>query len=183
MDAFEQLVGQILSTKGFWVRSSFKVDLTKEEKRLIGRHSAPRWELDIVAYRASDNTLYVVECKSYLDSRGVTAAAFVDSDSKEAKLYKLFTEPNLYEVVSQSLSNQLLELGACRENPRIQLALACGKIRNALDRETLHAHFKTKKWELWDEAWLKESIRYMATESYENQVSSVVAKLMLRNER
>ena len=49
MDAFEQLVCQILSIKGFWVRPSFKVELTKEEKLAIGRHSVPRWELDIVA--------------------------------------------------------------------------------------------------------------------------------------
>jgi len=35
---------------GFWVRTSVKVELTKEEKCLIGRHSSPQWELDIVSY-------------------------------------------------------------------------------------------------------------------------------------
>jgi hypothetical protein len=43
VDAFEQLVNEILWMSGFWVRTSVKVELTKEEKRLIGRHSAPRW--------------------------------------------------------------------------------------------------------------------------------------------
>jgi hypothetical protein len=45
MDAFEQVVSEILWMSGFWVRTSVKVELTKEEKRLIGRHSSPRWEL------------------------------------------------------------------------------------------------------------------------------------------
>jgi hypothetical protein len=39
VDAFEQLVSEILWMSGFWVRTSVKVELTKEEKRLIGRKS------------------------------------------------------------------------------------------------------------------------------------------------
>jgi hypothetical protein len=49
MDAFEQVVSEILWLEGNWVRQSVKVELTKEEKRAIGRPSSPRWELDIVA--------------------------------------------------------------------------------------------------------------------------------------
>jgi len=49
LDAFEQLVSEILWMEGYWVRTSVKVELTKEEKHLIGRHSSPRWEIDIVA--------------------------------------------------------------------------------------------------------------------------------------
>ena len=64
MDAFEQLVSEILWMVGYWARTSVKVDLTKEKKVLIGRPSSPRWELDIVAYSGRDNTLRVVECKS-----------------------------------------------------------------------------------------------------------------------
>ena len=73
MDAFEQLVSEILWMEGYWVRTSVKVELTKEEKRLIGRHSSPRWELDIcmMAYKGGENLLRVVECKSYIDSTGV----------------------------------------------------------------------------------------------------------------
>jgi hypothetical protein len=49
MDSFESLVASILEREGFWVRSNFKVDLTKEEKRTIGRPSSPRWEIDLLA--------------------------------------------------------------------------------------------------------------------------------------
>ena len=47
MDAFEQLVSEILWMEGLWVRTSVKVEITKAEKRLIGRPSSPRWEIDI----------------------------------------------------------------------------------------------------------------------------------------
>ena len=55
MDSFETLVGSLLEKDGFWVRTSVKVELTAEEKRKIGRPSSPRWELDLVAYKAKSN--------------------------------------------------------------------------------------------------------------------------------
>jgi len=76
MDAFEQLVSEIIWMDGYWVRTSVKVELTKKEKKAIRRPSSPPWELDIVAYSGRDNLLRVVECESYLDSRGVALRAF-----------------------------------------------------------------------------------------------------------
>jgi hypothetical protein len=103
MDAFEQVVSEILWMEGYWVRTSVKVKLTKEEKRQIGRHSSPRWEIDIVAYSGRKNLLRVVECKSYIDSAGVRASAFDKSNPKHAKPYKLFNEPKLRRVVFKRL--------------------------------------------------------------------------------
>lgn len=102
MDAFEELVGQVLWTEGFWVRTSVKVELTKEEKRQIGRPSSPRWELDVVGYRARDNVLRVVECKSYLDSRGVQIRDF-DAPAENSR-YKLFSDRVLRTVVLNRLN-------------------------------------------------------------------------------
>jgi hypothetical protein len=51
MDSFEQVVAEILWREGYWVRTSVKVELTKEEKREIDLPSSPRWELDVVAYK------------------------------------------------------------------------------------------------------------------------------------
>ena len=45
MDAFEQLVGNLLGSEGYWVKRSVKVVLTKEDKARIGRKSSPRWEI------------------------------------------------------------------------------------------------------------------------------------------
>jgi hypothetical protein len=180
MDAFEQLVSEILWMEGYWVRTSVKVDLTKEEKRQIGRPSSPRWELDIVAYSGRHNRLLVVECKSYLDSRGVALRAFDGTDDKLAKFFKLFAEENLRNVVFNRLRLQFAESGACRSNPEVKLCLACGRIATDTDRAGLHEHFAKNGWDLWDEPWLRERLKQMSDRGYENQVSAIVAKLLLR---
>ena len=81
MDAFEKVIGQILDYQDYWTRISFKVELTKEEKVEMGRPTTPRWELDVVGYKASMNEVLVVECKSYLNSPGVHVRDF-DPSSK-----------------------------------------------------------------------------------------------------
>lgn len=180
MDAFEQLVSEILWMEGYWVRTSVKVELTKEEKRVIGRHSSPRWELDIVAYNGRDNLLRIVECKSYFDSVGVKACCFDGTSPDHAKRYKLFNEPKLRRVVFNRLCLQLAAAGACRDAPEVRLSLACGKVRNEIDRAAIRAHFEGQGWDLWDEPWLRERLQRMARQGYENQVSAVVSKLLLR---
>src|SRR5271157_4960896 len=166
MDAFEQLVSEILWIEGYWVRTSVKVELTKEEKRQIGRPSSPRWELDIVGYSGRENTLRVVECKSYLDSRGVALRAFDGSDSKFAERFKLFSDDNLRTVVFGRLRKQLAECGACAPDATVKLRLACGRIATTADREGLHKHFAEKGWELWDEKWLKDKLQLMSERGY-----------------
>jgi len=180
VEAFEQLVSEILWMQGYWVRTSVKVDLTKKEKRAIGRPSSPRWELDVVAYSGRDNVLRVVECKSYLDSRGVALRAFDGSDKGFAQRFKLFGDKQLRKVVFARLCKQFAGSGACRPKPAVKLCLACGRIASDTDRKGLHKHFAQKGWELWDEKWLEERLRTMSGRGYENQVSAVVAKLLLR---
>jgi hypothetical protein len=178
MDAFEQLVAEILWMDGHWVRTSVKVELTKEEKRRIGRPSSPRWELDTVAYNGRDNLLRVVECKSYLDSLGVQAKGF-DAKSDNASRYKLFNNASLRDTVFRRLQLQFDEQGFCAPNPSVKLCLACGKI-DERSREAIGQIFVGQGWELWDESWLRERLGRMAAKGYENQISSVVSKLLLR---
>jgi hypothetical protein len=180
MDAFEQLVSEILWMDGCWVRSSVKVELTKKEKKAIGRPSSPRWELDIVAYSGRDNLLRVIECKSYLDSRGVALRAFDGTDKRFAKRFKLFGEKRLRNVVLKRLCKQFTQSGACRPKPVVKLCLACGRIASDTDRAALRRHFAAKGWELLDEDWLRQRLQLMSEGGYENQVSAVVAKLLLR---
>jgi hypothetical protein len=182
MDAFEQLVSEILWMEGYWVRTSVKVELTKDEKQRIGKFSSPRWEIDVVAYSGRDNVLRVVECKSYLDSRGVLLRGFDGSDPKTAERYKLFSDPILRGVVFERLKLQLSESGACSEDAKVQLCLACGRVATDADRVGLHEVFKAQGWELWDEEWLRERLKRMASGGYQNQISAVVAKLLLRRE-
>src|SRR5438046_1187064 len=129
MDAFEQLVSEILWLEGKWVRTAVKVNLTQAEKVKIGRPSSPRWELDIVAYGGRDNILQVVECKSFMDSSGVMASGF-DGTPRKKDVYKLFNDETLRSVVLNRLRLQFAESGACHATPEVRLSLACGKIRD-----------------------------------------------------
>jgi hypothetical protein len=179
VDSFEQVVGEILWMQGNWVHTSVKVHLTKEEKVLIGRPSSPRWELDLVAFSGRDNVLRVVECKSFLDSHGVMASGFNGNSTTDSGRYKLFNDVALRTVVFNRLRIQLAECGACPPDTKIRLCLAAGKIRER-DRAWLRQHFIDQGWELWDESWLREQLGRMSKQGYENQVSAVVAKLLLR---
>ncbi len=178
MDAFESVIAAILQRQGFWTLTSFKVELTKAEKRKIGRPSSPRWELDVVAYRGRDNELRVVECKSFLDSLGVQCAAFDGSNAVSAKRYKLFCDATLRRVVLRRLEQQLIAAGFCPRNPTVKLCLAAGKIKG--DEAWLQKHFERQGWILMGPAAIRDELRALRDTGYENSVAAVVTKLLLR---
>jgi hypothetical protein len=177
MDAFESIIAMLLQREGYWVYPRFKVQLTKEEKRRIGRPSAPRWELDIIAYQGAENKVLIVECKSYIDSTGVF---FQDGTLRPPTNYKLFTEPVLREVVFHRLREQLVESNACPPKPTIQLALATGKIANKTDRVAMNDYFENNNWILLDDKWVQEKLTGLQDTAYENDIAYVAAKLALR---
>src|SRR5688500_10709534 len=136
MDAFESLVGSILQGDGYWIWPSYKVELTKAEKYRIGRHSSPRWEIDLVAYKAKGNRVLAIECKSFLDSFGVLCCSF-GSGGVGSQRYKLFNDKILRETVLTRPGKQLVASGLCRARPVIQLCLVAGKIKTDRDRTAL----------------------------------------------
>lgn len=181
MDAFESVIAAILDRKGFWTRTEFKVELTKQDKRDIGRPSSPRWEIDVVAYKPGTNELRMVECKSYLDSPGVAASSFADdADTQQSKRFKLFREEVTRDVVSSRLVTQLREEGLCLAEPRVTLCLAAGRILNEPDRLEIARHFKDRGWLFMDPEWIKEEITTLAKSGYENSIAAVTAKVLLR---
>ena len=103
MDAFESIVAKLLWEGGYWTTVGYKVNLSKEQKVQLGKHSMPRPEIDIVAYRARDNHLLWVECKSYLDSTGVRITALTGEDEVNSPHYKVFTWPAYRELVTSVL--------------------------------------------------------------------------------
>lgn len=179
MNAFEQLVGEIYLHCGYWVAQNYKVDLTTEEKRQIGRHSSPRWEIDLIGYKAAANELHVIECKSFLDSTGVTASEFHDSDGPTKKRYKLFNEKTTREVILKRLIIQLSESGLVRPDPAAHMCLVAGKIKKG-DEGTLKEYFHERGWILRDPEWIAMQITQLAQQSYTDAVAPMVAKLLLR---
>lgn len=178
MDAFETLIAALLSREGYWTTTCYPVELTKEDKRKIGRPSSPRWELDVVAYSPKRNEILAVECKSYLDSRGVKYATI--SGQKESTRYKLFREEALRKTVLSRLRRQLAEHGLCLPKAKVRLALAAGKIGGDSDRQNLKSYFGRHRWRLFDEEWICQRLTKFDSESYANDVAMVVAKLLLR---
>lgn len=177
MDAFESLIETLLRRSGYWTRTSFKVDLTQAEKRLIGRPSTPRWEIDIVAFKGGTNEILAVECKSYLHSRGVV---FRDGEFEPPNRYKLFTDRTLRRVVLNRLRRQLLREGAVPRKPSVKLCLAAGRIATCADRGGLAHHMSRHRWRLFDEEWIRQQLGQVANADYENDVAHVVAKLTLQ---
>lgn len=127
--------------------------------------------------------MLVVECKSYLDSRGVVAESFTDPSSPTSKRFKLFNEDTLRETVFRRLKKQLTELGACQRNPKVQLCLAAGHIATNQDRVLIKKHFNRKRWLLWDEDWLEKELTALSGAGYDNDVAAVVAKILLRKRK
>ncbi|HVT04156.1 MAG TPA: hypothetical protein VHL58_12380 [Thermoanaerobaculia bacterium] len=181
MDAFESVIAAILERKGYWVQTSVKVELTKEQKREIGKPSSPRWELDVVAYKGAENELLAMECKSFLDSPGVRIAGLDASDPDHPNIYKLFVDETLRRVVLGRLVSQMVERGFCRSEPTVKLGLAAGKIHGEV--AALQSFFDNKGWTLWTPEMISDELSQLAQSGYDNSVAAVVSKLILRDSR
>lgn len=176
MDAFEQIVAMLLEREGYWVRTSYRVCLTKDEKVRVGIPSSPRWELDVLAYCPRENELLVVECKSYLNSPGVCYESFSGANPKGARRYKLFTDKTLRKVVLSRLRKQLRQEGAIASRAKIVLCLAAGHLRSGHE-ERIRRHCHRKHWLLFGPEWFGERFADLSKTDYENDIAIIAAKL------
>jgi len=64
MNAFENIVRMFLEGKGYWVRQSVKVHISKEDKKALRLDTMPRPEIDLVALNVKESELLLVEVKS-----------------------------------------------------------------------------------------------------------------------
>lgn len=183
MDAFEFLVASLLKKDRYWVDTSYMVELTTQEKLAINRPSSPRWEIDLIAYKASENFILAVECKSYLDSLGVRYIGLSGQHPTDSKRYKLFNDPVLRRAVLRQLAKQLVAAGACSAKPRVHLCLATGKVASAPDRAKIHALFQKRKWLLSDDKWIRDRLERCAADGYQNNIAVVPAKILSRTKR
>lgn len=155
----------------------YKIELTVEEKRALNNHSMPRPEIDLVAYKAATGELLSLECKSYFDSGGVHASDLLPG-GRYPKRYKMFVDAALREMVLRRLVDQLAASGAVVGTPVSRLGLVFGYATLA-NIAKLEEHFAQNDWAIFGPAWLREHLQKMALRSYDNQIASVVAKLLL----
>ncbi len=180
MNAFEDIVKLYLEEEGYWVRQSVKVHrITKEDKRNLNNYSMPTPEIDIVAYKAKNNELLLIEVKSLLDSYGVHYEAVAGINQKEGKRYKLFTNDLFRQIVTDRLKEEYLQLGLINERTKIRYALAAGKIHNEWDEMNIAKHFSDvrRQWILFSPKQIKNKIKEFANKGWEDDVVIMTAKL------
>ena len=130
MDAFEQIIGQLLEEEKYWIRHSVKIELTKNEKRDIGTPCTPRPEIDIVALDQSSNALYLLEVKSFLDSSGVVFEQVTENQEQQKGRYKLLTSENYRKVISARLLEDWIKIGTITKDTKVNFGLIAGKVHN-----------------------------------------------------
>ncbi len=179
MDHFEGIVRTLLENEGYWVRQSFKVNLTKQEKRDTGKHSIPRPEIDLLAFKPSENCVLALEVKSYLDSPGVRVSDLEVTHKIAEGRYKLFTCENYRNIVVKRLALDLEGAGMTNSNPTIRLGLVIGKIYQSRT-DDLRLHFKKRGWFFWSPEDVRDKVKALASRDYENDPAIISAKILMR---
>lgn len=184
MDAFEQIIGQLLEEEKYWIRNSVKIDLTKEEKRNIETPCTPRPEIDIVAFDPKLNTIYLLEVKSFLDSSGVVYEHVAINQKKQSGRYKLLTSENFRKVISERLLADWIKKGTITNKTSVKYGLIAGKVhsdrKNPNREQDLKKYFLDKEWLFWGPTEIKEKMVKLAEKGYENNAVTIATKILTR---
>jgi hypothetical protein len=179
VDHFEAVVHTLLESEGYWVRSSYRVALSKEQKRETGKASIPRPEIDLLALHVKRNEVLLLEVKSYLDSPGVKLADLSKEHDTAEGRYKLFTSKKYRSIVIGCLQQQLLDAGAINEATTLKLGLAAGKVYQGRS-EALRAHLEAVGCFFWLPQDIRSKVAALADGPYENNATTITAKVLLR---
>jgi hypothetical protein len=180
MDYFEAIVKTLLEDDGFWTRQSFKVNISKEDKRNIGKPTIPRPEIDLIAFKPASKEILVVEVKSYLDSSGVHLSCLQERHEIPEGRYKLFTCENYREIVFTQLNKDLMSLGLIDTKHKIRLGLAAGNVYRKSEQE-INEYFDSQSMFFWGPSEIKKRIQGLATKGYENDPTVIAAKVLMRD--
>lgn len=179
MDYFEGIIKTLLEHDGYWVRQSFKVNLTKQEKRDIGKHSIPRPEIDILAFKPKENIVLVLEAKSFLDSPGVDVEKLKEKYEIPTGRYKLFTCAKYRKIVFSRLKKDLRASGMADGKTKLILGLAAGNVYKSKSDE-IKKLFNKNKWFFLSPEEIKEKVSALALKGYENEPAVITAKILNR---
>jgi len=182
VNAFEDIVKLYLEEEGYWVRQSVKVKISKQDKRDLLTYSMPTPEIDLVAFNVKENELLLIEVKSFLDSQGVYFDVVCDEKGKyeNSKYYKLFTNKRFRNVITKRLSEEYLKQGLINEKTKVNFALAAGKIHSG-DESKIYDYFSKRGWKLFSPKNIKEKVRELSEKSWEDNLVTITAKLILRD--
>lgn len=179
MDHFESIISTLLEAEGYWVRRSFKVNVTKEEKCQIGKPTIPRPEIDLLALCFSKNEVLALEAKSFLDSPGVKLAQLKEKHEVPEGRYKLFTSERYRSVVLSRLLQDLIACDMANSDTKISLGLAAGKVYQG-QSGPIREFMAEKKWLFWSPEDIKQKVTALAERGYENDPAIITAKILMR---
>lgn len=179
MDHFENIVATLLEAEGYWIRRSFKVNVSKEEKRHVGKHSIPRPEIDLLALKFTTNEVLALEAKSFLDSPGVRLSDLQEEHEVAEGRYKLFTSERYRSVVVGRLLQDLIERGMANRRTKVTLGLIAGKVYRDQAIE-VREFMKSRNWLFWSPEDLKRKVSALSKRGYENDPAIITAKILMR---
>jgi hypothetical protein len=179
MDHFENIISTLLEAESYWVRRSFKIRVTKEEKRQIGKHSIPRPEVDLLALDFSRNRVIAFEAKSFLDSPGVKLTDLQREHEVPEGRYKLFTSQRYRSIVFSRLLQDLIVGGMANSDTTLSLGLAAGKVYQG-QSTPIREFMEKNKWVFWSPEDIKHKVTALAKRGYENDPAIITAKILMR---
>ena len=179
MDHFENIIKTLFEHEGYWIRQSFKVNVTKQEKRDIGKHSIPRPEIDLLAFNQNENHIHAMEAKSYLDSHGVRFDELAKIHEIPEGRYKLFTCKNYREIVFNRLKQDLIAAKMANKETTITLGLVAGNVYQSRS-DDIRNLFDENGWLFWSPEDVRDKVNALALLGYENEPSIITAKILMR---
>ena len=188
MEHFESIVATLLEAEHYWVRRSFKVNVTKEEKRQVKKHSIPRPEIDLLALDFSRNKVIVFEAKSFLDSPGVRLADLQKEHDVQEGMYKLFTSRGYRDVVLTRLKQDLIDHGMANSKTTFTLGLAAGKVYQKKSEppmtqiKLMKEFLEKNNFVFWSPEDIKRKIEALAKpeSGYQKDPAIITAKILTR---
>jgi hypothetical protein len=179
MEYFESIVSTLLEAEGYWVRRSFKVNVSKAEKRDIGHHSIPRPEIDLLGLQFAKNEVLALEVKSLLDSPGVKLAYLQEKYDVPSGHFKLFTSERYRSIVQSRLLRDLISYGMADSGTKVLFGLAAGKVYR-LESDKIREFMEGQGWVFWSPEDIKRKVTALADHGYENDPAIITAKILMR---
>ncbi len=179
MDYFESLCKTLLEDDGYWVRQSYKIQLSDEQKNQLGKPSLHRSEIDLLTFNHGKNELLFIEVKSFLDSPGVRLSDLREEHNLPEGKYKIVTCQMYREMIQSQLKYQLIEEGLVSHTTKTRFGLIFGKVRPR-DELGIQSFCQEKNWFYWSPNEVRERVKKLALKGYENEPSVITAKILLR---
>lgn len=179
IDTFEQLVGEMFEANGWWIRRNVLLGMPAEAGPEEEKRPARRCQLDLVAYKPSDGIVLAIECKAYLDSRGIGTHNLTGS-ARSRRVLRLFNDRDHNAWVGEELKRRYQELGLCRPGDRVRFALACARIVETR-RDVLEAWFRERDFELVGPERIASYLRDMGRDRGGRTAPAVAARLLMGN--